>query len=81
MPRHSVLDDIWIRGQVYSIKKIQKLYDRDKAIEPIMFSMINEGFQCPACGDLIEIGYPRQKFCAYCGQRLKWPRKNSKKGE
>ena len=76
MPRHSVLDDVWIRGQLYSIKKIQKLYYRDTGMAVKQFSMFEPGFECPECGRFNDIKGDKPKFCKHCGQRLKWPRKN-----
>lgn len=78
MARHSVLDDIFIRGQVYSIRKIQKLHQRDTGIEPIQFSIVDNGFSCPSCGRFNDMSGDKPKFCKWCGQRLKWPRRKLK---
>lgn len=72
MPRHSVLDDIWIRGQKFSIKKIQKLYYRDTPMVPTQFSIIDHGFECPECKRFNDIYGDKPKYCRWCGQKIKW---------
>lgn len=77
MNRRNALDEIHIRGQVYSIKKIQRLYARDEGMVPVQFSLLEPGFECPECKRFNEMKGDKPKFCKYCGQRLKWPRKKN----
>ena len=79
MSRRDVLDEIWIRGQLYSIKKIQKWAQKDNGLEPKTSTVVpGPGFECPECKRFNEIIGDKPKFCKYCGQRLKWPRKKRK---
>lgn len=77
MKKQDPYDVIRIRGKEYSIKKIEKLYQKDTALYP----KINDGMDliwfCPSCNqfhDLDAYASINNKYCSYCGQRIKWPR-------
>lgn len=80
MSRRDPFDEIRIFGKVYSIKKIQKLYEKDKGIPPKMIAGgITNIWICPKCNEIHQIyDVKNDTFCSKCGQRIKWPRRKLK---
>lgn len=81
MKRRDPSDEIHIRGQVYSIKKIQKLYEKDISKPPRMAEGLDLVWFCPSCNEFHNIdpfSGIKDKFCSHCGQRIKWPRRSRK---
>lgn len=81
MKRPDPSDNIHIRGQVYSIKKIQKLYQKDIPMYPRIVESMNSIWFCPSCNEFHQLDVYaslKDKYCSYCGQKIKWPRKKKK---
>ncbi len=81
MTRKDPYDIVHIRGKEYSIKKIEKLYEKDTAKPPKMMEGINLVWFCPSCNEFHNIDVfsgIKDKYCAHCGQRIKWPRAKKK---
>lgn len=80
MKRRDPMDEIWIRGELYSIKRIQKLTTKDVAMSP---KTPDDGYLgvwiCPKCNEFHQMDYVvRDRYCSKCGQKIKWPRRRRK---
>ena len=72
MKRRDPFDEIHISGQVYSIKKIKKLYELNNAVYPNMLDTAENMWICPKCGEFHRVYQIRDRYCSKCGQKIKW---------
>ena len=79
--KKDILDQVMIRGKAYSIKKIEKLYEKDTAKAPRMAEGLDLVWFCPECNEFHNIdpfSGIKDKYCSCCGQKIKWPRRKRK---